>query len=237
MNETDENGEKEKPGEYKKFVAESLQIPRKGIHERLIAHALIRANNTSDRLEKISTICEAAMGCKNRDKLDMELVGVCHSVSLSLMNTELNPKQGMAHISWNFPSTEENWKKYVEPWQRKQLWFFAVKTSYCHENYPSKPIFSSFVDDEKVWENWEEVRKKVHKELSEMPKWKGFFEMSSALSRNSFFILKGEFEGWALNRLLEVQSKIAEEVDPSVYMEMLDMMLRSRGRQNEGSVA
>jgi len=43
--------------------------------------------------------------------------------------------------------------------------------------------------------------------------------MASALTKEGYQILQGEFTGWALRQLLETQAIISEEIDPAVWRE------------------
>lgn len=59
-----------------------------------------------------------------------------------------------------------------------------------------------------------------------MPLHQRFFQQTAALSKLSFFSLKGEFGRWALHQLLEAQATIAEEIDPRVWREALGLTRR-----------
>ena len=67
-------------------------------------------------------------------------------------------------------------------------------------------------------------RKRINDEISHLPEWGGFFEKTSALSNKSFYSLRAEFEGWALPTMMEILTKITEEIDPEVYRDTLGLM-------------
>jgi len=220
--------------DFAKFIEKTVRGPKKGIYEQLLAGLLIKAQNSRDPLVKIHAICEAAFLSTQKEQLDMNLVDAAFTVCTSLMNTELNMKDNKADVQkvdvpWSFPTNEENWKKYIEPWQRITLEYYPLLTSLRHRKYPLKrrwKVSSLYVEDEVKEANEqiefnEELCNAIYKEIEEMSPSKAFFEFTSALTRNSFFALKAEFEKWSLINLMGVAATIAEEINPKVWKETL----------------
>lgn len=213
----------EKPeSELDKFTATSIRGPKRGIYEQLLCGLLLKASNTNDPLIKISAICEAAYMSRKKDKLDMNLIEVASLVCTSFMNTETTKKTDAVKITWAFSTTEENWKRFIEPWQKISKSFYPFETDLRNKLYPLQFRYDRYnYDDANKFAEWrEEVNKNISEKIHEMELYKAFFEITTALAKNSFLALQGEFSRWALPKLLEVQAAIAEEVDPEVYAQV-----------------
>lgn len=238
---SEEKGKTEK--EFEGFVSTAMRGPRRGIYEKLLAGKLIQASTVGDPLKKIQNICEAAFLCKKKDKLDLNLVETASLVSASFMNTEITQKLDvMVIVAWAFDKTEENWKRFIKPWNKVGLRYFPLETPYRRRKYPSKLRYTgrSYFDYEAENEQLDKrdtLRELVHGEIRKMPQNQQFFERTAALDRNSFFQLKGEFERWAVTKLLPIETVIAEQIDPRVYGEVAALMMgQKEGEQIEGSV-
>jgi len=165
---------------------------------------------------------------KKKDKLAMNLVDVFHTVCQSLQNSEIaksrQSKTEYVNVSWSFPKTEENWKQYIDPWQKtRQLHYFTLFTNWRHNKYPKQDRLvdvSPFRQTEHYNETakyYEKLAKTISAEISDLPPHQSFFEMASALDVHSYRILQGEFTGWALRQLLEIQATLAAEISPQVW--------------------
>lgn len=226
--------------DFKDFVSTALRKPRKGIRQQLMAQLLIKANITSEPLLKIQAICEVSyMSEKHKDKIDFALVECASLVSISLSNTlEHHSKQAdpkyMVRVTWTFEETEDNWKKYIEPWQKIDLGFYALETAYRHHYHPwRETVYQRDRPQEEEWiEYTEELRKEVAEKIRKMPKHRAFFERTGALSLQSFYALRGEFENWAIAKLRPIQASVAEEIDPEIYKDVIQLLMK-QGRKEE----
>jgi len=142
-------------------------------------------------------------------------------------------------MNWTFPPTEKNYRKYIEPWQRTPLTFYAHKTTWRRKKYPRTDRIRSV----SYWEHTEyyndfaakleKLQDTIEEELKKLPDWQGFFEMASALTRSAFRTMEGEFTNWALTQLLEIQAIISEEVDPEVYRETYATEVRAEREESK----
>jgi hypothetical protein len=223
--------EKEENGQFGEFAEKALRGPRRGVYEQLLSGLLIKANSTSDQLKKIHVICEAYLFSKTKEKLDMNLIDVCLTVCESLIQTEIKKKSNVVNVAWTFVTSEENWKKYIEPWQKIGLSYYAFETSYRQQKYRATPSFDPLASPSSAWEAREEVRKEVCTALRKMPPWEQFFEKTSAVTTDSFNALKGEFSRWALNQLLPAQIVLADQIPSQTYGEILRLMTGEKPRE------
>lgn len=229
--------------EYKDFISTALRKPRKGIRQQLMAQLLIKANITSDALLKVQSICEVSyMSEKHKDQIDFALVECASRVSISLSNTlehhlkQTDPKY-MVRVTWTFEETEANWKTYVEPWQKINLRYYALETDYKKHHHPwRETVYPRDGQQQEEWiEYTEELRKEIAQTIRKMPKHRAFFEQTGALGLQSFYALRGEFEHWAIAQLRPIQALVAEEVDPEVYKDVVQLLMK-QGRKEEGEV-
>ncbi len=208
-------------GGLEKFAQSSLRRHRKGIYEQLLAGLLAKSNRTSDPLVKISAICEAAYLSKKKDKLDLGLVEAAQTIASSFLNTEVYREEPVK-VAWSFPQTEENWKRFIQPWQALCIRYFPFNTDYGRRHYPVRKTCYNDIDEyNELLDKKEKRLEDAERKIEALNPYDRFFEKTGALTRNSFYALKAEFSQWALPRLLEVQAAIAEEVDPQVYQLVL----------------
>ena len=215
--------------DLEKFTTSSLR-GSKGIYQQLQASALAKSVQSNDKLVKTASICEAAMGSKNKDKLDMNLIDVCWIVSDSFSNTHPEDKKPhIMRVAWDFPLNEENWRKYIEPWQRIRLSYYPLDTPYSYINHPQKPRYPTEsalwwrVNEEKnrYLDDLDELQEYISKKIEEMPEHERFYQKSASLSYRSFQRIQSEFTTWALKQLLDVRKELASEIDPKVWREAL----------------
>lgn len=221
---------------FQAFASTATRTQRKGINEQLLAQLLIQSNTRSDPMQKIEALTEAAYATKSKDKIDMNIIEACSVVCRSFINTEKDYRAPSRHpnmirVSWAFEETRENWEKYIKPWQRLNLSYYPLLTSYVGKNYSSFPVTTDGVRPIDI-EKWEEGRDFIQKEVS---KWlkklsadKQFYEETDALYKVSFTSLKGEFAQWAMKNLRAVQMTIAEEINPEIYRDVLELMKNSK---------
>lgn len=231
MNENEDRGKS--PKEFEGFVSTALRGPKMGIYQNLLAGLLIRASTTLDPLKKIQNLTEAAELCKKKDNIDMEFVEVASTVCRSLMNTEVPSKpKGFVHLTWAFPQTEANWKKYIAPWHVVNLTFIPLRTAYSlkyplvHRKYG--PLFPS--DAKELRDYLDGKHNEITEAINKMCECEAFFQETSALTKASFFTLKGEFSRWALTKLLPIQAQIADLVDPRIFNQVAGLIM---GRKEE----
>jgi hypothetical protein len=235
--------EQDEQSDFDRFAEQALRGPRKGVYEHVVAGLLIKANSCSDPLKKVRTLCEAAISVKDKDKLNMDTVEVAFTVSSIFLEVELEPEQVCVMIPWSFPLTLENWRKYIVPWHTIDLHYFPYHTNLRKSKYPEVPIFDRFgcleryYDAQELYETKTKVTNLIHEAVSNLPEHEKFFEMTTALSRESFFALRTEFENWAISQLLTVQNAIAEQINPSIFAEVFKTMAgQTEEVENEGSM-
>ena len=211
-----------------------------------MAQLLIKANITSEPLLKIQAITEVSyMSEKHKDQIDFALVECASQVSTSLMNTEksnITPRSNphLIRCSWSFKQTEENYKKYVEPWHLIDLTYYPLYTRFVYDHYPDfPPICNAFyLDDKQRWEEThDEILEKVDNWFKKLVKGKAFYQQTYALSRLSFADLKGEFECWATAQLRPIQALVAEEIDPEIYKDVVQLLMKQGRKEEEGAAS
>lgn len=217
----------------------ATRTQRKGIREQLLAQLLIKSNVLSDPLLKIESLTESAYLSKSQDKIDMAVVEACSVVCRSLLNTEKDYRAPSRHptmirVSWAFEETKENWEKYIKPWQRLSLSYYPLFTSYTQRKYAGFPLSSEGMryDDVERWEeNRDEITDEVRKWLKKLRADSQFYEETNALYKVSFTSLKGEFAHWAMTKLRPIEAVIAEEVNPEIYKDILELMRKEEPKK------
>lgn len=118
MNEEETIDYEEEEGMLRQFVEDVVKA-KKSAKGELIAHHLILAVN-AEELEKIRLICEASFMIEDEILrilgINKEEVETIYKITQSLRNT---PRKGTFSIGWAFEFTEENYRKYIEPWHGK----------------------------------------------------------------------------------------------------------------------
>jgi hypothetical protein len=229
----------QKKGGFESFVSTAMRKPFKGIREQMVAQSLIKSNMANDHMVKIQSLCEAAYYSKQKEKLDMALVEATAVVCSSFINTmEHHSKQrsDLIPVTWTFERTEENWKKYVEPWQRIELGYYALDTDYRRHHHPwvQSAYPRSSHDEEQEWLDYkEDLRKEVAAKIRKMEPHRSFYEKTSALALESFYALRGEFEQWAMMQLRPIGAVVAEEVTPETYKDVLTALMQKGQREGE----
>ena len=170
-----------------------------------------KLQKTNDPLEKIQALCEAAYTCRIKTKLDMNLVDVCYDVCVSFRNSKKQRRPGASYVSvsWSFGSTEENWKHYIQPWNKKSTIYIAWFTPLSRKLYRAEAEYKP------------EYGQKIHEEICSLLEHERFFTKTTALVSPSFYALQGEFTSWALKQLLEIQAVLSDEIDPKVWSEAI----------------
>lgn len=232
---TESAEDKETKG-FSHFASIATRTQRKGIREQLLAQLLVKGSILSDPLLKIEVLTEAAYLSKSQEKIDMAIVETCSVVCRSFINTEkdFHPPSyfpDLVRVSWAFASSKENWEKYIVPWQYLALIYFPLFTRYAEKNYSKVPVSTegmSYVEVEEWLRVREEINEKAKEWLEKLPDHRQFYEMTYAYSRFSFTSLKGEFAHWAMAKLRPIEAVIAEEVNPEIYRDILELMRKER---------
>jgi hypothetical protein len=209
------------------FVSKALRGPKAGAYQQLLSQKLVKSIQTGEALPKITSICEAAMISRNKEKLDMAHIERVYKVTQSLTNAQSNKENEAVIIPWSFPETEENYKEYIAAWNRIKGSYYPLLARYGRRNSRLEPSFSHSYTESDRRESYyatESERKRINDEISHLSEWEGFFEKTSAFSKESFYSLRAEFEGWALPTMMKILTKITEEIDPEVYRDTLGLM-------------
>jgi hypothetical protein len=216
--------------EFDTFASAAMRGPRKTAYENNLSALVVKANQTSERLQKVLITCEAAFFTVKKEKIDMKLVENCNLVASSFVNIHKSKHQqtSMIFIPWAFDQTEANWKTLIEPWQKIDLRCYILYTDFGRQNYPmcySSPTFSINEANERLEED-REARLKVMAELRKLPEYEQFYQKTGALFEGSLYALIAEFENWALRQLLPILSEITSQINPSIYSEVFKTMTR-----------
>ena len=212
-----------------RFESLSRRGPKKNIYEHTQGSLIVKATTTNNPLTKIMAIGEAAFNSKKSDKLDLSLVERLYSVAQSFNDTTPDlGKKYLMRINWCFPQTKENFETHIQPWHRIRVYFYALETHYRYKNYPLKERYNTKsamwwrVNEElnKHLDELDELSDYISKTLKEMPEHEKFYEISYALSINSFRKLQAEFTRWALKQLSETRNKLLDEISPDVWKDL-----------------
>jgi len=214
--------------EFDKFASIAMRGPRKTAYENNLSVLVVKANQTSDRLQKVLVTCEAAFFTIKKEKIDMDLVERCNLVASSFVNVHksTHQKTDMVFIPWAFDQTEQNWKTLIEPWQKIALRFFVLQTDFGQKNYRfnyGTPVWGSDELNARLAEE-RRTREEAFAEFCKLPKYESFYQRTGALFEGSFYALTAEFENWALAELLPVLSEITRQINASTYSEVFKTM-------------
>ena len=180
----------------------------------------------------------------------MKLVQGCYLVAQSFKSTEIRtiPQTFLHHkqmidvvrMTWVFPETEENFNDFIALWHGVGLSYYAYHTHWRYKKYPISDRLGGTVFGNLEWQEYynrtaafiEDLADKVEKDLDELPEWQRFYEIASALGKRNFYVLQGEFTGWALPKLLETQAALSDEIDPKIWSETLSAVSKSEQKEN-----
>ena len=111
------------------FTTSTIRGNKRGARGQAIGFQLAKAASSNEPLIKILSLCEAALMFKKQEELDHGLIDCCMMVAQSFINTTPFKREGTNYYKmfWSFSLTEENYKKFVEPWQHnRNLTFYTL---------------------------------------------------------------------------------------------------------------
>lgn len=232
MNEKKESEKEERPS----FISEAVRRPRTGVYQQLLAQKL-KVNRVSDPLQRITLLCEAAYMSRNKDALDMKIIDIAAAACRSFLNTDDSKKEPWVNIAWVFPPTEENYVKYIKPWLTVSYHYYPTRTIYAYVHYGENLRYQDMERPasryEKITKFFDEIKKRIYKEINEKPDYERFFIVTTAISKTTLQAFKGEFTNWMLPKLLEQQSIIVDEIDPQVYLKTLSLIAEKMMEKEE----
>jgi len=82
-------------------------------------------------------------------------------------------------------------------------------------------------------EHEEKIKEQAHQEIMKLPVHQIFYQQTGVLDRSSFFSMKGEFEGWAVPRLMEQLMIMMDEIDPKIYSDTLSLLIGEQKESDE----
>lgn len=211
--------------DLEKFTSSSLRGMKKGIYEHSMCSLLMKGINTNDPLIKTSSICEAALLSKNKDKLDPETVTICHDVCTSFRNTFTTRTSGYEYVNvaWIFSISEESYNRYIVHWHKISLNYYPLKTGYRNAKYPAVnrlvdvSPFRQIEHYNEIAEYEDRLTEKIADDLKKYTKDFRFFVATSALTLRSYNIMQGEFTNWALANLSDIRRELLKEISPQVW--------------------
>jgi hypothetical protein len=251
---------------------ESLDLARRafrgqkvGIYERILCQRLI-LSTAALPLKAVQLVSNAGLMVPLDKLIELE-IDVKRLELLSLVsNALINPARfrheqygAMVLIEWGFPTTEESYTNYIEPWsqgfiyQAQKLrqhvkWYLGVACSKCHRTVYQEPRdttpeelneYRSNVDGYGdtcefcgYYHGWNEYRKTLVYDVIKEPLWSFFFDATeSALLEQGYHKVVNSFTSWALPIIQRMSRKLAGLVAPQVYDEMMKTM--SKGMEPE----
>lgn len=199
--------------EFQEFVSTAMRAPRTGPYEQLLSQFLCAAVVVTDPLKRIKTVCEAALMVPDEERkdiaIDYEKVEVLNNVANPLLNFTVRNflEAEVRSIPWGFALTEENFKKFIEPW-------LCILPIY----YPH--LLRQHVVLGKATYPWQ--LPPIVKIIFE-PHWSHFFDSSSCLSVDGYGSLKSSFIAWAISDIQHYLAELTSVVSPSTYNEILGL--------------
>jgi hypothetical protein len=203
------------------FMFSAMRAPRQGIYEHLLSQLMAQAVICTDPLKRIKVTCETCLVIKEADQkelsIDYERVEVLNVVANALLNLTVRKipdcQIDTVSIPWGFSETEENFKKFVEPWFKCQIFYWPVfLNTHCKWHKRHSFPYDIVID-----------------EIIRNPFWSWFFDATSCLSPEGYATLRNNFAAWAIPQSQRFLSELTEIVSPTLYAEILG--LTSRGKK------
>jgi len=209
----------DKEDDFNKFVSSAIRAPRAGAYEHLLSQFLASAVVVTDPLKRVKIVCEAALMIpESQRNLDIsyEKIEVLNIVANALLNkTTMKLPDGSAYVSipWGFKLVEENFQKFVKPWDKHNLTYYPVllkKQAEIEWDYRGIPTVKKIFYD---------------------PYWRWFFEASGCLTVAGYNNLKNSFAAWAIPQVQLYLAELTRVVSPGLYGQILGLYTR-RGKQS-----
>ena len=205
--ETEDVNLKEESVELASFGQLALREPKGGAYERLLAQHLILAVS-SDPIRAIIHICRATLSLDSKVaeqlKIDKEMVKDILTVALNFEQAPNN--NGTYSILWSFSKDgKKGFDRYIKPWLTT-----AIEFSLPHEflAYPQK-----------------------YEEFKRTKFYEKFYESCKNLTISGFRALLNAFVAWASPLTEELSRKVATQVNPTTYSEILSMFQKFQGEK------
>jgi len=214
--EPNEDGEQSEELTDAEFISSVIRAPRQGAYEQFLCQLLAQSVICTDPLKRVKIVSEAAWTIKEteRDKLeiDYERVGVLNAVANALLNPSGQNCDfwEVVSVPWGFDPTEENYKKFIAPWQRGTVNYFPALLSRKH--VVLRYGFSG---------NMPQVVRIITE-----PFWEWFFEASNCLSAQGFSTLRNSFIAWASPQAQLTLAELTNAVDPNTYRDTIGLYSR-----------
>ena len=180
---------------FDEFVHDMIRRPKTGSYELLLCQHLIKSV-AAEAMEKIRLITEGAYMVPDTP-VDKEALEVIHSLATSFItmkviyDTDLTLYWG--RIPWNFPDSEENYKKYIEPWFLDPY----KLTRILDRDTPEKK-------HDELWKNF------------------FLYTVEGRLYPSSLEYLKSAFISWAMPKVMTMFEQLTLLISPNIYLEMLN---------------
>lgn len=203
---------KSEKSKFESFASEAIRGPRKGIYEHLLCQHLVSAVS-SRPLRKIRLMCEATMMLPDPKsvEVDMNEIDIIYKVARAFQQSSHYKIANVRYcfIPWPFEDTEENYNKYIAVWRQD------IRLRYYPIICPYVPIHQE--------EEYKRERERIEKEVGEFPFWKQDLWMTrkGQLTERSFDSLVSQFTAWALPKIQQTFVKVAKQVNPTLYHEIL----------------
>jgi len=186
----------------------ALREPKGGAFERLLAQHLILAVS-ADSINSIIHICRAALALDGKVaeqlEIDKEKVKDVLTVALNFEQAQKAPDEnGFYSIIWSFSKDgQKGFDRYIKPWLTT-----AVEFNLPHEflAYPER-----------------------HEQFKTANFHKKFYESCKNLTASGFRALLNAFVSWASPFVEELSRKVATQINPTTYAEILSMFQKFQG--------
>jgi len=188
-----------------KFGERVIRSPRGGAFERLIAQHLV-LSVTSDPIDSILHSCRSALALPNdtAKKLSIDKTQVANILTVALNFKHAQARNDseveMYSVIWSFSKEgKEGFDRYIKPWFNSQFAFYLT-----HEEtsvYPEK------------FREWEK----------KASYWELFYHGCLNLPSHTFQALLSAFTSWAYPQTEELNQKVATQVSPTTYTEILGL--------------
>lgn len=206
---------------FEEFVSGTIRGPRKGIYSHLLCQHLISAVS-SRPLRKIRLVCETVMMLPDPKSVgvDIDEIDVMYKVARAFQQTSHFKWENIhyCYVPWPFEDSEENYERYIAVWRQNiEIRYYPLMVGYV-------PIWQE--------EKYERERERIEEAVDKMPLWRRTMYMTRKgnLSELSYNSLVSQFTAYALPKIQVVFAKIARQVDPGLYQQILQTMAQQEGQ-------